>query len=131
MRNQRLKTYPAPDYKPIFGRHNGWGFDADEQKKRTFTGMGFDINIHDQWACESQGPIQDRTRENLGSTDKGIVLYRRLLVDAIRKNQAGELVVEVKASGPPAIDGIGPTARIDEYWKQSDETRRKRSAWAA
>jgi phthalate 4,5-dioxygenase len=131
MRNQRLKTYPAPDYKPIHGRHNGWGFDAEEQRKRTFTGMGFDINIHDQWACESQGRIQDRTRENLGSTDKGIVLYRRLLLDAIRKNEAGELSIPADASGPPAIDGIGPTASIDEYWKESDQTRRKRSAWAA
>ena len=132
MRSQRLKTYPAPDYRPIFGRHNSWGFDVEEQKRRTYTGMGFDINIHDQWACESQGRIADRTRENLGSTDKGIVLYRRLLLDAIRKNEAGELVIDTaNASGPPAIDGIGPTASIDEYWKESDETRRKRSAWAA
>lgn len=131
MRNQRLKTYPAPDYRPVFNRGNSWGFDAAEQKKSTFTGMGFDINIHDQWACESQGPIQDRTKENLGTTDKGIVLYRRLLLDAIRKNEAGELVVDVKASGPPAIDGIGPTAGIDQYWKESDEARRRRSAWAA
>ena len=132
MRSQRLKTYPAPDYRPIFGRHNSWGFDLAEQKRLTYTGMGFDINIHDQWACESQGRIADRTRENLGSTDKGIVLYRRLLLDAIRKNEAGQLVIDVEnASGPPAIDGIGPTASIDEYWKESDETRRKRSAWAA
>jgi len=131
MRNQRLKTYPAPDYKPIVNRSNSWGFDAGEQEKRTFTGMGFDINIHDQWACESQGPIQDRTKENLGSTDKGIVLYRRLLLDAIRKNEAGQLEVNVEASGPPAIDGIGPTAAIEEYWKESDEARRRRSAWAA
>jgi phthalate 4,5-dioxygenase len=132
MRTQRLKTYPAPDYKPIYGRHNGWGFDAEEQKSKTFTGMGFDINIHDQFACESQGLIQDRTRENLGSTDKGIVLYRRILLDSIRKNEAGELVVDAAAhSGPPAIDGIGPTAGIDEYWKESDEKRRKQSQWAA
>src|SRR5919199_1170808 len=93
MRNQRLKTYPAPDYRPIFHRGNQWGFDAEEQRSRTFTGMGFDINIHDQWACESMGRIADRTRENLGTTDKGIVLYRRLLLDAIRKNEAGELTV--------------------------------------
>jgi len=132
MRAQRLKTYPAPDYRPIYNRANGWGFDAAEQKSRTFTGMGFDINIHDQWACESQGRIQDRTRENLGSTDKGIVLYRRLLLDAIRKNEAGQLVIDIEnASGPPAIDGIGPTARIDEYWKESDAQRRKQSQWAA
>lgn len=131
MRSQRLKTYPAPDYRPIHNRANGWGFNAQEQRRQTFTGMGFDINIHDQWACESQGPIQDRTREHLGSTDKGIVLYRRLLVDAIRKNEAGELVVNTDAAGPPAIDGIGPTPTIDEYWKEADEKRRQQARWAA
>jgi len=131
MRNQRLKTYPAPDYKPIFSRENSWGFSADEQKSKTYTGMGFDINIHDQFACESQGRIADRTRENLGASDKGIVLYRRLLVDAIRKSEAGEQTPVVDAEGPPTIDGIGPTANIDEYWKSADEKRRKQSKWAA
>ena len=138
MRSQRLKTYPAPDYKPIFNRENGWGFKADEQKRSTFTGMGFDINIHDQWACESQGRIADRTRENLGTTDKGIVLYRRLLLDAIRKNEAGEkplMVLDAERAGaitgPPAIDGIGPTDKVDEYWKECDARRRQQSAWAA
>src|SRR5260221_7008630 len=131
MRSQRLKTYPAPDYKPIYSRQNSWGFDADEQKSKTFTGMGFDINIHDQFACESQGLIADRTRENLGSSDKRIVLYRRLLLDAIRKNETGELTVNTEFSGPPTIDGIGPTKEIDEYWKSADEKRRKQSQWAA
>jgi hypothetical protein len=93
--------------------------------------MGFDINIHDQFACESQGVIADRTQENLGSTDKGIVLYRRILLDFIRRNEAGELVVSSDFSGPPTIDGIGPTAKIDDYWKESDEKRRKQSKWAA
>ncbi|HEX2197324.1 MAG TPA: aromatic ring-hydroxylating dioxygenase subunit alpha [Burkholderiales bacterium] len=138
MRSQRLKTYPAPDYKPIVGRENGWGFNAEEQASQTFTGMGFDINIHDQWACESQGRIQDRTKENLGTTDKGIVLYRRLLMDAIRRHQAGEkplMVLDAGAAaeitGPPAVDGIGPTERLDEYWKEFDANRRRHAAWAA
>ena len=138
MRNQRLRTYPAPDYKPIFGRSNGWGFDPEEQSKQTFTGMGFDINIHDQWACESQGRIQDRTRENLGTTDKGIALYRRILLDSIRKNEAGEkppMVLDAQSAreitGPPAVDGIGPTDRLDDYWKEFDAERRRKSAWAA
>ena len=138
MRRQRLKTYPAPDYKPIVSRRNAWGFDADEQRSKTFTGMGFDINIHDQWACESQGPIADRTRENLGTTDKGIVLYRRLLVDAIRKSEAGErppMVLDPAQAGqfkgPVAIDGIGPASGMDEYWKECDAARRRNAAWAA
>jgi len=137
MRKQRLKTYPAPDYKPIFGRANAWGFNAEEQRTRTFTGMGMDINIHDQFACESQGQIQDRTKENLGSSDKGIVLYRRILVDAIRRSEAGEtplmVVDDAQAralTGPPAIDGIGPSARMEEYWKETDAARRRKAAWA-
>jgi phthalate 4,5-dioxygenase len=138
MRSQRLRTYPAPDYKPIFSRENSWGFSADEQMSKTFTGMGFDINIHDQFACESQGLIADRTKENLGTTDKGIVLYRRLLVDAISKNEKGErplMVLDprkaVEFKGPPTVDGVGPTGRMDEYWKECDADRRKKSAWAA
>jgi phthalate 4,5-dioxygenase oxygenase subunit len=135
MRAQRLKTYPAPDYKPVFSRENSWGFSAEEQATRTFTGMGYDINIHDQWACESPGRIADRTKENLASTDKGIVLYRRLLLDSIRKSEAGERPLGVEKSGaftgPPAIDGVGPTAKMDEYWKECDAARRKKAAWAA
>jgi len=136
MRAQRLKTYPAPDYKPVFSRENAWGFSPDEQRSKTFTGMGFDINIHDQWACESQGRIQDRTKEHLGSTDKGIVLYRRILLDAIRRNQAGEkppMVLDAQAAreitGPPAVDGIGPSDRLEEYWQDFDANRRRKSAW--
>jgi phthalate 4,5-dioxygenase len=57
------------------------------------------------------------------------VLYRRLLVDAIRKNEAGELSVTADFSGPPTVDGIGPTSAIDDYWKTADEKRRKQSSW--
>ncbi|MEX2240063.1 MAG: aromatic ring-hydroxylating dioxygenase subunit alpha [Burkholderiales bacterium] len=138
MREQRLKTYPAPDYKPVFNRDNGWGFNAEEQRRQTYTGMGFDINIHDQWACESPGRIADRTKENLGTTDKGIVLYRRLLVDAIKKAAKGERTLMMLdaaqaagLSGPPAIDGVGPTGHWDEYYREADAARRNRAPWAA
>jgi phthalate 4,5-dioxygenase oxygenase subunit len=138
MREQRLKTYPAPDYKPVFNRDNGWGFDAEEQRRQTYTGMGFDINIHDQWACESPGRIADRTKENLGTTDKGIVLYRRLLVDAIQKTAKGERTLMMldaaqaaALAGPPAIDGVGPTGRWDDYYREADAARRNRAPWAA
>ena len=138
MREQRLKAYPAPDYKPIFNRGNGWGFDADQQRQSTFTGMGFDINIHDQFACESPGRIADRTKEHLGTTDKGIVLYRRLLVEAIEKHSRGEktlmMLNEAEArslTGPAAIDGIGATGSWDDYYRQADAARRNRAPWSA
>ncbi|HET6465611.1 MAG TPA: Rieske 2Fe-2S domain-containing protein [Nitrospiria bacterium] len=38
----------------------------------------------------TQGPIADRTRETLGSSDEGVVLLRRLLLEQIGKVRAGE-----------------------------------------
>lgn len=138
MREQRLKTYPAPDYKPVRNRANQWGYDPGEQAHATYTGMGFDINVHDQWACESQGPIADRTREHLGTTDAGIVLYRRLLVDAIHRVRVGErppMVLDAQAAasitGPPAIDAVVPADRWQEYWREADARRRRACPWPA
>ena len=51
MRAQRLEAVTLPDYIPKSGRHNNWGFNAEEQMSRTYLGMGeSDINVHDQWA---------------------------------------------------------------------------------
>ncbi len=137
MRDQRLQLYTLPDYKPRVGKANAYGFNADEQLKATYTGMGNDINVHDQWAVESPGPIQDRTREHLGTTDKGIIAYRKLLVEAIEKSAAGEkplMVLDESAAGeltgPPSIDGIGPTGTWNDYWQEADMKRRRASTWA-
>jgi len=138
MRDQRLQLYTLPDYKPRVGKWNHYGFDADQQRTSTYTGMGNDINVHDQWAVESPGPIQDRTREHLGTTDKGIIAYRKLLVDAIEKNAAGEtppMVLDEAAAlaltGPPSIDGIGPSETWNDYWQEADLKRRRECDWAS
>ena len=34
-------------------------------------------------------------------------------------------------TGPPAIDGIGPTGRWEDYYKEADAARRNRAPWAA
>ncbi len=88
MRAQRAAACTLPDYKPLRNKANDYGYDAAEQSARTFTGMGMDINAHDQWAVESPGPIQDRTAEHLGSTDKAIAAYRRLMFDLIEQAKA-------------------------------------------
>ncbi len=38
----------------------------------------------------TQGPVADRTRETLGSSDAGIALFRRLLVEQMEKVRRGE-----------------------------------------
>ncbi|MFI5266150.1 MAG: Rieske 2Fe-2S domain-containing protein [Chloroflexota bacterium] len=44
----------------------------------------------DFMACVTQGAIPDRTTERLGTTDRGIILYRKLLQEQIDKVERGE-----------------------------------------
>lgn len=137
MREQRLELYELPDYTSRRNKRNQYGYDPKEQESQTYTGMGFDINVHDQWAVESQGPIQDRTREHLGTTDKGIMAYRRLLLKAIEDNEKGDtpfmVIDRSQASGlvgPPSIDGVTSNEDLDSYWQNADRQRRVDSPWA-
>ena len=47
------------------------------------------VDGQDMMAWISQGPIADRSLENLGSTDKGVVMYRRMLKREMQKVQTG------------------------------------------
>lgn len=137
MRAQRLKEHRLPDYAPVKNRRNNYGYDPEEQAVHTYTGMGLDINVHDQWAVESMGPIQDRTTEHLGTSDVGIIRYRRMLRAAIAAAEDGRLdemplrgagTAEVR--GPAAIDAIGPRDDWDSLWREADAARRVSCAWA-
>ena len=44
----------------------------------------------DQMAWETQGPVANRSGEHLGESDRGIILFRKLLRDQIRAVQNGE-----------------------------------------
>ena len=137
MRQQRLQGLSLPDYLPKKGRHNDWGYDAEEQRTKTFLGMGEeDINVHDQWAVESMGAIQDRTREHLGSSDKVIMANRRMLMQAIETVRDGgtppmALSAEIAAAltGPDTIDCIAPADRWQSHWQAAAAAKRAGAAW--
>ncbi|MEZ5707683.1 MAG: Rieske 2Fe-2S domain-containing protein [Burkholderiaceae bacterium] len=139
MRRQRLDAVTLPDYLPKSGEHNRWGFDAEEQQSRTYLGMGEDdINVHDQWACESMGPIQDRTREHLGTTDKVIMANRRLLLQAIDAVANGGQAPGIAdpgqhgaIAGPDTVDGIAPAGDWQAWWKAAVAAKRAAAPWAA
>ncbi len=138
MREQRLALYELPDYRPRRNRTNNWGFDPEEQRRATFTGMGHDINVHDQWAIESQGAIQDRTREHLGTSDRAIIEYRRLLTEAIARQQEGAALpmrlddqIAQTLTGPGVADGVGPSDGWEQYWRETDAKRRTQAPWTA
>jgi hypothetical protein len=137
MRHQRLQAVTLPDYIPKSGRHNHWGFNAEEQENRTYLGMGEDdINVHDQWACESMGAIQDRTREHLGTTDKVIMANRRLLLQAMDTVANGGTPPGVAdpaqhshISGPDTVDGIAPATGWEAWWQDAVRAKRDGAPW--
>jgi phthalate 4,5-dioxygenase len=139
MRNQRLEAVTLPDYIPKSGRHNQWGFNPEEQMTRTFLGMGEDdINVHDQWACESMGAIQNRTREHLGTSDKVIIANRRILAKAIDDVAAGKVPpgfanadVATSRIGPDTVDGIAPAHNWQTWATDTMQAKRDAAPWNA
>ncbi|MEM9358578.1 MAG: aromatic ring-hydroxylating dioxygenase subunit alpha [Pseudomonadota bacterium] len=139
MRTQRLKEHDLPTYAPRKNRKNYYGYNPREQQTETYTGMGMDINVHDQWAVEGMGAIQDRTREHLGRSDKAIIRYRRLLRQAIKALESGNrsaLPMQDADSvkqiiGPLSNDAVAPSNDWSDISHQSDVERRASCPWDA
>jgi hypothetical protein len=76
------------DYMPVRNRQNDYLVDRTLQKTTSFTGIT-GVSEQDSAIQDSQGPIQDRTREHLGPTDLGIVEFRKLIMGTARALQQG------------------------------------------
>src|SRR5713226_2833452 len=70
---------------------------------QTFSGMGFVNMVHDAYATESPGPIQDRTQEHLAFTDRALITVRKVITQAIREIEAGQQPPRF-----PTENGIAP-----------------------
>jgi phenylpropionate dioxygenase-like ring-hydroxylating dioxygenase large terminal subunit len=131
MRAQRVTQVSLPDYRPITGRADRWGYDPEEQRTSTYTGMGRDINVHDQWAVESQGARYDRADEQLSPSDVGIRTHRRMFLAATEDPSPHNLVGrDGGIGGPTAIDAVTTGDDHEEPWRTLDESRRAASPWA-
>jgi nitrite reductase/ring-hydroxylating ferredoxin subunit len=85
---------------PLANKRNDYLMDRVSQKAGlTYSGVE-GIGMQDASLQESMGAIQDRTREQLVSTDNGIIMTRRALVRAARANREGK-----------PIPGLAPAAQ--------------------
>ena len=84
-----IGTEVTPDGTLIRSQDNRYLQDREEMSN-TYTGMGGYFMAHDAFASESQGPIHDRTREHLGTTDKFIAAARRQILEGIKDVEAGK-----------------------------------------
>lgn len=69
---------------------NDFMIDREVQRTHTYTGIQ-GINTQDFALQEGMGPIVDRSKEFLGTSDRAIVTMRRLILEAIAEVEAGNL----------------------------------------
>ena len=115
---------------------NDWGYDADEQRTATYTGMGMDINVHDQWAVESMGAIQDRTQGASRLLRPIITAARRMIFRAIddggrRRRPAARRATPTMCAAPPRSTAVGPVEGMDDIGGRWKRTRRRATPWLA
>ncbi|HEX6801047.1 MAG TPA: phthalate 4,5-dioxygenase, partial [Candidatus Binatia bacterium] len=96
-------------------RENDWLIDRDVQRTKTYTGIK-GVNTQDLAVQESMGPIVDRSREHLGTSDKAIITFRRILLD----------VIEDFAKG---VEPLGVDPRTYRHIRSADTVIPKDARW--
>jgi phthalate 4,5-dioxygenase oxygenase subunit len=118
----------------VRNKRNRYLQDRKLMKTSNYTGMGDYFPAHDAFATETPGPIHDRTREHLGTTDVCIVAARRRLLEAIEDVQAGREPIHV-VRDPAENDMshivvvsevVGPDVDHHDVWKM--RVQRSRAA---
>lgn len=123
----RERTEMTPDYKPVRNKANRYLQDRASMKSESYSGVGLIFDPQDVCVLEGMGPIQDRMKEHLISSDLPTVLIRKLLSNAIRDVQDGRPTTKVsqqpegKSSYPYvlAYNGVvSSTIQWKDYWRQ-------------
>lgn len=83
-------------FRPLAEASNDYRLDRDVQRRSSYTGIP-GIHMQDKAITESMGPILQRRREHLASSDVMVVLLRSRLEDAARQLHDFGLV-------PPGVD---------------------------
>lgn len=81
---------------PVANTDNDFLLDRDIQRTRSYTGIPT-IRLQDAAVITSMGPIQDRSREHLGTTDAMIIQTRLRLLRAAK-------ALREQGATPPAVD---------------------------
>jgi phthalate 4,5-dioxygenase oxygenase subunit len=73
------------------GRADNWHQDRQAMKQGHWSGITRSFHYEDAAIEESMGPIVDRTKEHLGSSDVVLIRTRRMLLSALKEHAEGKL----------------------------------------
>jgi hypothetical protein len=123
----RSRVELTDDYRLAKNGANRYQQDRASMQTQTFTGLGTNFQVHDAFATESQGAVQNRTEENLVSSDKAIVAARKLILNAIKDVQQGRepqhVIRDAKANGFPNLVVISDVIAKSLDWKEYTRSR--------
>ena len=78
----------ANGFRAVANADNDYFIDREMQRTVNYTGIQ-GINVQDRAVQESMGAICDRTKEHLGTTDRAIIMARRIMLQAARTVEDG------------------------------------------
>ncbi len=116
------------DYRPVLRTAgNNYGQDRQAMRLGNYTGIP-GIPNQDIAMWESMGPIADRTSERLGASDIAVIQFRRLMLDALGRFEAGADPIGLAAPHLPmaklrSYQGIVPKTEDWRTLGASDQER--------
>ena len=99
-------------WRPAANRANEYLLDRQAQRTERFFGVR-GISPQDAAVQESMGPIADRSREHLGSSDSAVIRVRRLWLSAVQDNVRP---LGVDAPESYRVRAAGLLIRAEEDW---------------
>lgn len=98
-------------------RDNLWLQDREEMRSGDrMSGIVGTVN-EDAAVMESMGPRRDRSQDHLGTSDMAVIRFRKLMLEAIERNSAGESAFHAGADlDARSLHGEDRTIPLDADW---------------
>ena len=117
-------TKPGSQWRPRQNITNDFWNDVSAQKSERWSSIP-NLFAQDSGMQETMGPIYDRTKEHLVSTDSGIIHTRHRLIDAARAlRDRGELPLSVSDPSLFAIRSAAVVLPKSENWAEATREHR-------
>jgi phthalate 4,5-dioxygenase oxygenase subunit len=105
------------DYRKVRRADNNWLQDRDEMRSGDRQSGIHGVVVEDHAVCESMGPVFDRTREHVATSDVAVIRFRRIMLAAARALQEGEPALGLDLTVPyEHLRGEERTLPLDTHW---------------
>jgi phenylpropionate dioxygenase-like ring-hydroxylating dioxygenase large terminal subunit len=113
-----VTVLPFGKYWPTLNPDNDYGY--DEALEATHFSALPGLWVQDAACQEAIAPIMDRSKENLGASDIGIIRMRRMLLKAARAlRDSGTKPVSAQSPEVYAVRAASPTLERDADWREA------------